>query len=332
MTEVSNRYSDRVDPRRRVRAGQASAAPTSAPESMSTSARASLDQAQRAPERRRRVTADELDQIAVSLSDRDRAVVSSIGQYGFLTTAQVEILHFSELNSDQSSSRTCRRVLARLRSQQLIEAAEHRIGGIRAGSSSIVWRLASAGDRLLRRQQPDAPKARRKEPSLRFLQHRLSVADAVCDLTLAARATLFELLRVDNEPATWRPFSGLHGGREVLKPDLFVVTASGDFEDHWFVEIDRGTESVPTVLKQCDSYERYRRSGREQADNGLFPRVLWLVPDTSRVIRLRRAFRHNAKLDEDLFRVLVQQDLVTTISQAGAEGGVASGSAARGQS
>jgi Replication-relaxation len=60
------------------------------------------------------------------------------------------------------------------------------------------------------------------------------------------------------------------------------VTASPDFEDSWFIEVDRGTESLPTLLRKCGRYEEYRRSGIEQRDRQVFPLVLWLLLDERR--------------------------------------------------
>jgi hypothetical protein len=140
------------------------------------------------------------------------------------------------------------------------------------------------------------------------------VADVAGALTVHAHAGSFELARVDPEPGSWRPYSGLHGAREVLKPDLFAVTANGDYEDHWFIEVDRGTESLPTLLKQCSQYETYRRSGREQATTGVFPRVLWLLPDERRRDRLREALAADRNLDDDLFRAHTFAELVPVIT------------------
>jgi len=71
-----------------------------------------------------------------------------------------------------------------------------------------------------------------------------------------------------------------------LKPDLYAVTASGDYEDHWFCEIDRATESMPTLLKKCVQYEAYRRTGAEQDRLGVFPLVVWVVPDDAQADKL----------------------------------------------
>ncbi|WP_148616548.1 replication-relaxation family protein [Nocardioides rubriscoriae] len=110
----------------------------------------------------------------------------------------------------------------------LIESIERRMGGIGAGPTGTVWRVGPAGDRLLRADDHDAARARRREPSRRFLEHRMLVADVACSLTTAAGRGSFELLRIEPEPASWRDYSGPQGGRETLKPDLFAITAAGD--------------------------------------------------------------------------------------------------------
>jgi len=57
------------------------------------------------------------------------------------------------------------------------------------------------------------------------------------------------------------------GSRLTLKPDLYVLTAPrtnqqpSEFEDHAYIEVDRATESLPTLIRKCRQYETYRRSG-----------------------------------------------------------------------
>jgi hypothetical protein len=177
------------------------------------------------------------------------------------------------------------------------------VGGIRAGSASYVWRVGDLGDRLLRQASGDGVRQRRKEPSARFLDHCLTTADCYLGLIGAARAGTFELVSFETEPACWRRYLGAGGTREILKPDFFAVTATGEYEDRWFVEVDRGTETLPTLLKKCAQYERFRRTGREQAANGVFPLVVWLVPDDTRQRKLQTAVRASRGLDVGLFRI-----------------------------
>jgi len=256
----------------------------------------------------------ELARIAQSLSDRDRAILQSLADYGLLQTGHLRQLHFTDHATTEAAASICRRTLRRLSQPRLVEAIEHRVGGIRAGSDAIVWRLGPAGDRLLRAGDPDAPRSRRREPSLRFLQHRLMVADVACILTTTAPTDGFELVRVDPEPASWRTYTGVHGARETLKPDLYAITAAGEYEDHWFIEVDRGTESIPTLLKQCRAYQTYHRSGREQSTVGIFPRILWLLPDTHRRDRLRTAIAAADGIDADLHRTHTYTDLLAVIT------------------
>jgi hypothetical protein len=119
---------------------------------------------------------------------------------------------------------------------------------------------------------------------------------------------------VQIEPQCWRSFPGLGGGTVTLKPDMYVVIGSGEYEDHWFIEIDRGTESLPVLIRQCQQYETYRRSGVEQADGGIFPRVLWLVPDEHRAERLRDRIQSARTLDHQLFHVTTTDQLIPTVS------------------
>jgi hypothetical protein len=77
-------------------------------------------------------------------------------------------------------------------------------------------------------------------------------------------------------------FVGPGGVRVTLKPDALVVTRLGKYEDRWLVEVDRATEAVSVVARKCDLYRHYWQSGTEQAEFGVFPRVLWLVPDQRR--------------------------------------------------
>ncbi len=266
------------------------------------------------PERRRGRGAAGLGELAGLLSERDQAVLEAIAEHRFFTTRQVERLLFSNHNTPDSGARCCRRVLARLERWGLIERPIRPVGGLQAGSASSIWMLSSAGQRLRNLQAGRGAIGRVREPGERFIQHYLAIGDAHLELVTAARAGLVELLSVQIEPACWRSYSSLAGSRETLKPDLFAVTGSGEFEDHWFIEIDRATESLPTLLKQCQQYEAYRRSGSEQAATGLFPRVLWIVPDDRRAAQLRAALTSTRAFGRDLFQVTTPEELIHTVT------------------
>ncbi|HEX2903376.1 MAG TPA: replication-relaxation family protein [Jatrophihabitans sp.] len=237
-----------------------------------------------------------------------------LADHRFLTTTQVSGFLFHAHASVESGSRVCRRVLQRLERFRLVERPVRRVGGLSAGSASSIWMLTSAGHRLRSLRDGLGAVGRVREPGERFIRHYLAVADAHLALTTAARAGQFELVRVELEPRCWRPYSGLGGSSETLKPDLYAVTANGEYEDHWFIEVDRATESLPTLIRQCQQYETYRRSGREQAERGLFPRVLWVVPDERRADKLDAALRLARNLDRQLFRITTPEHLIDIIA------------------
>ena len=161
------------------------------------------------------------------------------------------------------------------------------------------------------------------EPGERFAAHYLAVADTHLSLVDAERAGQLVLAQVQIEPRCWRPFTGLGGSKEVLKPDLAAVTAASrdtEYEDHWFIEVDRGTESLPTLIRQCQAYQTYRRTGTQQTETGVFPLVVWIVPDDTRAAKLTTAITSTRDLDQQLYRIVTPErfiPLLRGIDQSG---------------
>jgi len=256
--------------------------------------------------------------LAGRLSDRDWAVLQLVGSHRFLTTRQLHAFAFDHQHTtSESAARVCRRVLLRLESWDLLRRPMRRIGGLEAGSASSVWMLTTTGQRLRNLRAGLGAVGRVREPGEGFVRHYLAIADVHLALVEAARAKRLELIAVQIEPACWRSYTGPSGSLTVLKPDLYAVTASGQFEDHWFIEVDRATESIPILTKQCRQYEAYRRTGAEQADSGLFPLVLWVVPDELRATQLRQALHAARELDPQLFRITVPGQVIATVTGGG---------------
>jgi hypothetical protein len=98
---------------------------------------------------------------------------------------------------------------------------------------------------------------------------------------------------------------------------MAVVTANSadaEYEQHWFIEVDRGTESLPTVLRQCDRYESYRRSGAAQAEVGVFPIIVWVVPDDRRAEKLRGRLRLARSINVSDYRVTTRAGLLDVVT------------------
>lgn len=255
---------------------------------------------------RTRVSRRGLVQIGNSLSDRDRAVLTALNDFHFLTVNQVERLLFPVgPQTPLGAARSCRRVLARLHDHGLVERIERRVGGFRAGSSGHTYRLSPLGARLLR-----IPTRRRsREPSLVHLSHVLAVAEIGVRLHEAKRAGHIDELEIETEPDCWRPVVAAHGGRTLLKPDVRVVVGRADEELHWFIEQDNASEHGPVLIRKCQSYRQAWNDGRIEAELGVFPRVLWVVPDERRAEFVKRAVNGTAGLPTGMF-------LVTTTDRA----------------
>ncbi|MBX3100143.1 MAG: replication-relaxation family protein [Salinibacterium sp.] len=248
------------------------------------------------------------------LSERDLQILQLVRQHKFVTTRQLQRLLFFAHATIDAGTRACNRVLQRLRERRFLYRIERPIGGIKGGSGAFVWGLDTAGDRATRTSGAEDDKRMRAfEPTRLFLAHTLAITETHVLLEEAARTHPFELVEIVTEPANWRSHSGPGGEPRFLKPDLYVLTASGDYEDHWFIEIDQGTESLPTMLRKCHAYNTYRSSGQEQARSGVFPLVVWILSDAHRRRRLATEISADARLDSRLFSVVAPDELVPLI-------------------
>lgn len=273
---------------------------------------------------RTHVTTTVVDHIDRHLNDRDRAILRSVFDHQFLTVQQIRTLHFNDL-APTSGRRTTKRVLARLRDLRVLGALTQRIGGARAGSDGLVHYVDVAGERLLL-NGPRRSRKQRHEPTPRFVSHRLAVADAHVMLIDADRDPSLELVDSSVEPTSWRSFTGLGAARRTLKPDLFAETATdgGDLVHAWFIEIDLGTESLPTLLTKCREYEAYRQTGIEQDRHGAFPLVVWSVThlDPAKADRRRQALAEaiaaDPRLPTALFSIVAPEQLLPLIRSGGA--------------
>jgi len=147
-------------------------------------------------------------------------------------------------------------------------------------------------------------------------RERLAISDLVVALTLAARRKEHELLGLQSEPWCWRRYPSGLGGDGVLRPDLFAVLGTSDYELRWFIEVDRGTEHLPTLIRKCRLYDAYYQSGIEQAQHRVFPRVAWLMSSPRRVEQLQRAIQKDRQLNPAMFTVALDRDAIAALTTA----------------
>jgi hypothetical protein len=259
-----------------------------------------------------RVSTSRLAEIAGQLTEIDRAVMELVADLRLASGAQLERAFWWQ-GSPEARGRRARRALKRLTNWRVLDRLPRSIGGVRAGSAGFIYSLGPAGARLL--AASDKPTRRLGTPGARHVDHTLAVAELVVRLREAERAGRLELLAADAEPACWRNYGGPLGGRLILKPDLFVRAGAGAFEDRWFVEVDRATEAAATITGKGRQYLAHFRSGAEQRAQGIYPRVLWSVPDKARAEVVAEALAGLSAPVVGLFVVCCHDDAVDRLAE-----------------
>lgn len=263
-----------------------------------------------------KLTRAQLERIEAHLTARDHAVLQAIRKYRFLTSDQIGRLYITDCSTKTSQTRQQNLLLQRLGGHGLIRPLERRVGGYGGGSSMQVWHLTEAGLRLLLLNDPGMPPRKRfSEPSAMYLSHTLAVAECAVQLTCLCRSSNdLQLEMVDTEPSCWRRYKD--GDRVCyLKPDLYAITDYDGYEDHWFIEMDLGTESMPQVIDKCNTYLRYYYTGIEQKSTGMFPLVVWIVKDQGRKNNIKEYIRENLKSQPKMFLIVMPNELEKMLRQ-----------------
>jgi Replication-relaxation len=259
-----------------------------------------------------RVSTARLLAIAAELDQREHRLVEELAMLGLASHAQLAaLLPVSSATSAASQARTARRVLARLTDLSIFARLSRRVGGVRAGSAGYVYYLGPVGQRLVAYWQGRGlVRGRlRPEPGSRSVRHRLAVSELYVQARRAERARRLELLDFSAEPACWRPFADSFGGQAILKPDAYVRLGIGEYESRFFVEADLGSESKGVIDRKARAYLGYFNSGQEQAEHGVFPRVLFATTSERRRAALVEVC---GRLPEESWQLFV----ITTLDKA----------------
>ena len=282
----------------------ASSALAQSPRSSATYAQVSAAK-DSAPARPSRISAHQLHQLASRLSDQDWRVLSFLSASRLASGKQlVKCLWNADRQSAPGQARIARRALKRLCDWRVIDALPGRtVGGLHGGSDTLVYGVGTAGVRLLAWRNQH--QKRLGTPGARYVAHTLAATQLVVDLHAADHEGELELIETQQEPACWRTFMGAMGARLTCKPDLFVrVAAPGSaYEYRWMVEVDMATEASTTIRAKTERYLAHYRSGREQHEHGVYPRVLWAVPDGRRAEQIRDVLRRLPTEAQWLFSV-----------------------------
>jgi hypothetical protein len=251
-----------------------------------------------------------------ALTPRDRTVLKKVSDLRFASGDQLARMCFIE-DDPLAQARAARRALLRLVKLDALARLPRRVGGVRAGSAGFIYYLGSVGYRLAVRfgWQPERRRRRSDLPGTAFLNHALAVAELHTLLIEADRSRRFELLELSAEPSCWRSYGGTGTQRPLtLKPDSYIRLGVGEFEDSYFVELDRGTEGTKTIERKLKEYVAYEASGAEQDQRGVFPRVLWLTPDAGRAEGIAGSVRGLARAKRKLFAVSQFKDAIEAVA------------------
>jgi len=252
-----------------------------------------------------RISARRLDRIAADLSELDLAVLAFVSEYRLASGKQL-VRRFwpSDPGDGDRRARVGRRALKRLVDWRVLDPLPGRArGGVRGGSDTLIYTVGVAGVKLLARK--GLVQKRLGAPSDRHIAHTLTICEVAVRLYEADRAGFVECIEIQAEPACWRAFLGPMGARLILKPDLYlrVAVPGSAYEYRWFCEIDMASEHTGTLLAKCRRYLAHYRSGSEQREHGVYPRVVWVVPDEHRANQIEDVLRRLPIDDRRLFTV-----------------------------
>jgi Replication-relaxation len=176
-----------------------------------------------------------------------------------------------------------------------------------------VYGLSGLGFAVL---NPAADHRHRRVPEtkLAYQSHVLAVSELGVALTERSRSGHCVLDEFRAEPGCWRWFDSI-GGRRALKPDAYVRLDVEGYELSAFIEQDMDTESLPAIRRKLDVYVDYWRTGTEQHQHGVFPRVWWLVPDSHRLHAITDTIRQLSTDARELFTVALTDDTPDRLTQ-----------------
>jgi len=201
------------------------------------------------------------------LSPRDWDVVETVNKLRVASGQQLERVCFTQASAGRSRTVIRSRVLARLAAWRVLAPVGRRVGGRERGSTVQVFALDSAGQRLLIERQLAAGERVRVRrpgpPGIYSLRHLLAVSELYVQLVDLARASGLVLDTFRAEPGAHWP----DGRGGVLKPDAYAVLARPGARDHWWIEVDLATESLPVVKAKLATYLDFQKRGERGPDD-----------------------------------------------------------------
>lgn len=213
------------------------------------------------------------DSESVSLQERDLALFRSLFESRVMTTAHVAALHFDE------KKEAAKKRLQRLKAAGFITERRRK-----AYEPSVLF-LTRKAFKLLRELGILADYPRLALPTLEkrarvsdlTIRHELEVMDVKATFHVAiAKSQRFTVAEFSSWPLLYefQAFrSGQSGAEVTVKPDGFIriheKEADGGLSEHaFFLEVDRSTETLDTLVSRAGCYLDYYKSGGFAVRNG----------------------------------------------------------------
>ena len=202
------------------------------------------------------------------LTLRDRAILRTLVECRLATYLQLAHLHF-EGRLEAAKKRAQKLIASGYLTQRPRQVSEPVILHL---TGKALKRMLSEGlmERYPRLASEDI--ARRAKVSDATVKHELAVMDLRCAMTAALRPSLTYRIA---EFSTWPLLHSFHAQvvvdapRTLIRPDGYLRIAESR-EDHqtrlhaFFLELDRGTENLDTLVNRCLGYRQFYQSGGTQ--------------------------------------------------------------------
>ncbi|MFS9450452.1 replication-relaxation family protein [Streptococcus cristatus] len=244
-------------------------------------------------------------------TDNDTKILYFLSQARYATTNQLARLFFASSVRVETAIRRANFALQSLKKAGLVSHLKRRVGGARRGSASYVWQITFQGLKFLKNQDETVVLRYKNkyEPTQHHVEHTLVITEVFVETLEAVRNSKnLSLETFSFEPNSWRSYQKLSGVGMTLKPDAYLELINHYYEDHYFLEIDRSTESLARIVNTCKKYIEYYRSGIEQRQKQVFPYVLWVVPDYKRKLAISKVIQNELYNFWELFTVITLEE------------------------
>ena len=244
-------------------------------------------------------------------TDNDTQILYFLSQARYATTNQLARLFFTSSVRAETAIRRANFALQSLKKAGLVSHLKRRVGGARRGSASYVWQVTFKGLKFLKNQDETVVLRYKNkyEPTQHHVEHTLAITEIFIEtLESVLNSEKLSLETFSFEPNSWRSYQKLSGIGRTLKPDAYLELVSQEYEDHYFLEIDRNTESLSRIVNTCKKYIEYYRSGIEQRQKEVFPFVLWIVPNDKRKLAISKAIQKELYNFWELFTVITLEE------------------------